>query len=58
MKEVHRCYHCDKLLDNSRIVWLELSLTDGNYYKGDLPEGHESQGCFPFGGCCAAKVGK
>jgi hypothetical protein len=40
-------------------VWLELSNTDGKYYKIDelskrsIPEGHISQGAFPFGSTCA-----
>jgi hypothetical protein len=33
---------------------LELSVTDGCYYgEGRFPEGHESQGIFPFGEQCA-----
>jgi hypothetical protein len=51
---IHRCENCERVLDETKIVWLELSLTDGRYYL-ELPEGHESQGGFAFGADCAAK---
>jgi hypothetical protein len=48
------CTRCNKELKSERIVWLELSVTDGCYYgEGRFPEGHESQGGFPFGEQCA-----
>jgi hypothetical protein len=50
-----KCECCGKKIRKGKEVWLELSLTDGLYYQ-DLPEGHESQGCFCFGSTCAAKV--
>ena len=50
----HYCENCERKLDETKIVWLELSLTDGKYYL-EIPEGHESQGGFAFGAACAAK---
>jgi hypothetical protein len=52
-----RCERCGEWLKRERIVWLELSNTDGLYRKpGALPEGHVSQGGFPFGSACARRV--
>lgn len=48
------CERCGEILNPKRIKWLELSITDGNYYE-TLPENHESQGAFPFGSACALK---
>lgn len=48
------CERCGEILKPQRIVWLELSNTDGFYYK-DIPKGHVSQGVFPFGSHCAKK---
>jgi len=45
-----RCTRCDEIL--KKVVWLELSITDGKYYN-ELPNDHESQGGFPFGTSCA-----
>ena len=51
-----RCYCCNKIL-RGKVVWLELSNTDNEFYPVDeLPEGHVSQGCFEFGSTCAKKV--
>lgn len=51
-----KCERCGEILIAERAVWLELSLTDGKYYvPGYIPEGHESQGGFPFGSTCAKK---
>ncbi|MFA5420252.1 MAG: hypothetical protein WC341_17495 [Bacteroidales bacterium] len=52
MSEIIRCERCGEILKPERIVWLELSQTDGKYYK-DVPGGHVSQGAFPFGSQCA-----
>ena len=49
---IHRCENCDRKLEESKIVWLELSSTDGEYYL-EIPEGHISQGGFAFGADCA-----
>lgn len=49
-----RCERCNEVLKPDRIVWLELSITDGQYYE-EVPAGHESQGLFSFGITCAAK---
>lgn len=47
-----KCEKCGEILKPDTVVWLELSITDGKYYK-NLPEGHESQGAFSFGKTCA-----
>jgi hypothetical protein len=55
------CQRCGEVLIAKRVVWLELSNTDGRYYKinslteRSIPEGHISQGAFPFGSTCAKK---
>jgi hypothetical protein len=55
------CQRCGEVLKDERVVWLELSNTDGKYYKIDelaersIPEDHISQGAFPFGSTCAKK---
>lgn len=48
-----KCTRCGDIIKGNRIKWLELSNTDGNYYGTKLPNGHLSQGCFPFGTECA-----
>jgi len=45
-----RCTRCEEIL--KKVVWLELSNTDGMYYQ-NIPDGHVSQGGFPFGTSCA-----
>jgi hypothetical protein len=45
MEKFERCTKTGELTKNP--CWLELSITDGLYYH-DLPNGHESQGGFPF----------
>jgi hypothetical protein len=47
-----RCTRCDEVLNPNKVEWRELSNTDGKYYV-NLPEGHISQGGFPFGTACA-----
>jgi hypothetical protein len=55
------CERCGEVLTVKRVVWLELSNTDGKYYQikdmveRSIPEGHISQGAFPFGSTCAKK---
>lgn len=49
-----KCERCGEILIAERIVWLELSNTDGKFYRS-LPNGHISQGGFPFGSTCAEK---
>jgi hypothetical protein len=50
----NRCTNCGEILVERKIKWLELSITDGNYYPPEnFPYGHESQGSFPFGTSCA-----
>lgn len=52
------CERCKTRLDPRKIVWLELDQTTGEYIDHELPEGHESQGAFPFGKDCAIKIMK
>ncbi len=49
------CERCNKILDESKITWLELSNTDNKYYL-KIPKNHISQGCFAFGKACANAV--
>jgi hypothetical protein len=46
------CERCGEKLNPSKSVWLELSTTDGKYYK-QIPDGHNSQGAFSFGKACS-----
>jgi len=50
-KIFERCTRCHTAIKPGSEVWLELSNTDGKYYE-ELPEGHVSQGVFPFGYYC------
>lgn len=50
------CERCGKLLDNERIVWLELNQNSGRYHEDGMVPEEESQGSFPFGPDCAAAV--
>lgn len=47
------CTACGKPIEPTKTKWLVLSTTDGNYYGDKLPNGHISQGAFPFGTTCA-----
>lgn len=51
-KEIIRCERCNEKLNPAKVVWLELSNTDNNYYT-TIPKGHISQGGFSFGAACA-----
>ena len=53
-----KCHICDRVIKNeSKIVWLEFSDTDGEFYvPGSVPENHYSLGCFPIGADCAKTV--
>ncbi len=52
------CECCERELHSDRIVWLELSFVTSQYASldNDTIPADESQGCFPFGKACAAKV--
>lgn len=50
--EILKCTRCERDLTSTDIIWLELSNTDDRFYE-KLPEGHESQGGFPFGKTCS-----
>lgn len=53
------CDRCGEELKPGKIVWLELSTTDGEYYNPkNFPIGHLSQGLYPFGISCAKKIQK
>ena len=41
------CTKTEQLLTDDSVCWLELSSTDGLYYH-NIPDGHKSQGWFPF----------
>lgn len=54
MKET--CEHCGRELDSETMVLLELNAEMLTWHiPGTIPK-NESQGCFPFGKACAAKV--
>jgi len=54
MKDNVRCERCNEKLNPNKVVWLEFSMTDGNYYKPEnFPTNHESQGGFTFGLSCS-----
>ncbi len=46
------CERCGDKLNPAKVVWLELSQTDGKYYT-NIPNGHTSQGAFSFGVACS-----
>jgi hypothetical protein len=51
-----RCTHCERILNEAKMTYLELSFETGRWYPpGECPEA-ESQGCFPFGKTCARTV--
>lgn len=50
-----KCEECGRELKKETEVWLELSNTNGEYYK-KIPIGHETQGFFPFGKDCAKRI--
>jgi hypothetical protein len=53
-KQIIRCERCNEKLNPKTAVWLEFSITDGNYYSSEkFPENHVSQGGFSFGKSCA-----
>ena len=49
------CTCCGRVLRSKSVVLLELSVTDGNFYK-IIPEGQLSQGHFCFGKSCAKTI--
>lgn len=51
------CNKCGKVLNEETKVYLELSVTDGNYYiPEEFPANHASQGWFEFGPACWEKI--
>ena len=49
------CERCGQDLNPALAIWLELNALTGKYSDPNVkpvPEGR-SQGCFPFGSCCA-----
>ncbi len=51
------CNCCEAPLKDDRIVWLEYdNATDLYHRPGEVPEGHESLGNYPFGPTCAKKA--
>tara|TARA_R110000803_G_scaffold24646_3_gene59251 strand:- start:174 stop:356 length:183 start_codon:yes stop_codon:yes gene_type:complete len=56
MKYIENCNNCGRGLNPDKIVWLELSNSDGQYYDPEkFPPSHLSQGAFAFGSACAKK---
>lgn len=58
--EVHYCECCERKLNPAKIVWMELDLRtsqDWHLNEGELAD-EDSQGWFPFGATCAAKIVK
>ena len=53
--ETTYCERCHEKLNPAKIVWLELDQDTGRYVE-KVPEGHASQGGFPFGSACAKRV--
>ncbi|MFA5151287.1 MAG: hypothetical protein WC554_01880 [Clostridia bacterium] len=47
-----RCERCGEILKPEKVIWLEFSNTDSNYYV-QIPKKHISQGLFSFGSKCA-----
>lgn len=52
------CTECGDILHPDQIIYLELSTDSGEYYLDKIPEGHQSQGFFPFGKSYAKKIAK
>jgi hypothetical protein len=50
------CEECGRVLEESKIVWLELNNKTSRYHKPGEVKASESQGCFPFGTDCAENV--
>jgi len=48
------CNRCNKPLISEKALWLELDQDTGLYHAGSIPDGHTSQGSFPFGADCEA----
>ena len=50
------CEHCERKLNPTKIVWLELNNVTNTYHvEGEVPE-EQSQGLFTFGSACARKI--
>lgn len=49
------CQECGATL-TGKVIWLELDQDTNKFYYNKIPEGHNSQGLFPFGRDCAKKV--
>lgn len=53
-----RCEKCNEVLNEGRLVWLELDRRTNTYTDDeDVPHEH-SQGWFTFGKACAARLRK
>lgn len=57
IRKIQQCEFCGKNINPATAKEVELSNTDGRYYReGDLPQGHISQGFFTVGSDCFKKV--
>jgi hypothetical protein len=52
----YTCACCGKVLDATKAVWLEQSVSKSKYYLSNLVPSDDSQGYFAFGRTCAKKV--
>lgn len=50
------CTCCERTLHPDREVWLELDQRSGKYARPGEVADDRSQGTFPFGKACAAKI--
>lgn len=56
LEEMNNCNCCDRPIKPGREVWLEYdNITDLYHRLGEVPEGGESLGVYPFGVTCARK---
>ncbi len=64
LDEPEHCTACERELNPERIVWFEMNARTFEVWeenKGTPPAWagtEDSQGCFPYGPCCARKVRK
>lgn len=56
VERILECNCCCREIKIGREVWLEYdAVTDLFHWPGEVPEGHESRGHFPFGATCARR---
>lgn len=56
LEKISECTCCGRPIRRDREVWLEYdAVTDLFHQPGEVPDGHQSNGIFPFGATCARK---